>query len=105
MNSITDDELIAANRSVRDNQKPARKSVLRQRDFIKLNTERKLIKVNLSSMRQVIVFPQKDSKIARQIDSGVPIVVNDQCLIPIGIKQTNFNDKAKEAGLRPFGRE
>ena len=111
LNSITDDELIAANRSVRDNQKPARKSVLRQRDFIKLNTERKLIKVNLSSMRQVIVFPQKDSKIARQIDSGVPIVVNDQCLIPsgdlgdIGTKRTKFNDKAKEAGLRPFGAE
>ena len=105
LNSITDDELIAANRSVRDNQKPARKSVLRQRDFIKLNTERKLIKVNLSSMRQVIVFPQKDSKVARQIDSGVPIVFNDQCLIPIGIKRTNFNDKAKEVGLRAFGGE
>ena len=51
LKTITDDELIAANRSVRDNQQTARESVLRQRDFIKLNTERKLAKVNLPPMR------------------------------------------------------
>ena len=45
LSEITDDELIAANRMARPNQQEARKTVSDQRDFIRLNNQRKLSKV------------------------------------------------------------
>ena len=45
LSEITDDELIAANRMARPNQREARKTVSDQRDFIRLNNQRKLSKV------------------------------------------------------------
>ena len=49
LNNITDEELILANRMVRQNQQESMESVAIQRNHIKLNLERKLAKVLLDS--------------------------------------------------------
>ena len=53
----------------------------------------------------------KGSDVAAQIESGVPLVLKDQSLIPssdlndIGQKRTKFNAQGKKIGLRAFGEE
>ena len=45
LDNFADAELVSANRMVRQNQQRSVESVLQQRDFIKLNNERRLAKV------------------------------------------------------------